>query len=771
MKKLGGEDAKMDTRTNRGKAIIGIAMAAVMVVALMAMVPTVSAQVNPDTTGRLIEPGGLVIIGETNISFNDTTTGSIIAPVTIKGPTEDIGTTAKNSTLLVEPTGYVDTTEETFVAGEYYVIGGTSTYKVTFVEPKFTLEIKKTGTDETVSSCVKNQNIDFDLKTNLEIIDPTGIPDGITFKVTDAENVARDVKATLDTSGNNRTTFTGTDKVGEYKVYVKTNKSACNGLEVDTSASPIKFTVTELGISISADKDRIAKGKEVTLTGSTSPKATIWINVTSGTKSNVIFKGGKGQYTGVDYTPNATVPGVSLTTKSDGTYTVVAEITDIGTYEFEAKIGTSTDKVTVEVVELSAEVTTDKTTYAVGEDIKISGTSNAGTYAIIAFDGRVVANKTIKADNTFSYTLTGVNKPPGSYKIEVFIYPITTTTAVTTGITTGTPTSQIMNVAGTAAATPDATTVILLSEPELTAELSTSYAALGDDFKVTGTATGATEVTVLVVAPRGTGATGITADAQPGMPGLSLKVASVSTVDYTFSLKRDVDKTGIDTGRYLVVVISPGRDGGYGRWNAPTFLGAVTGTVTGKTQSELISIVEDTCDPTLTDDLLWMGYISLETAFVRLDPIKDVGVGEPLIVSGTTNRKDGYPITITVEGPTALVPATVKVENGTFNATFDTTGATVGTYTVKADDGDGHTDETTVEISTAAPTPTPTPTPTATPTATATVTIPPTATPTTTPTATATPTPTSTPPAPGFEGVFAIAGLLTIAYLVLRRRK
>jgi len=62
---------------------------------------------------------------------------------------------------------------------------------------------------------------------------------------------------------------------------------------------------------------------------------------------------------------------------------------------------------------------------------------------------------------------------------------------------------------------------------------------------------------------------------------------------------------------------------------------------------------------------------------------------------------------------------------------------------IKADDGDGHTDETTVEISTVAPTPTPTPTPTATPTAT------PAATPM------ATPAPTPTPPAPGFEGVFA----------------
>ncbi|MBC8520397.1 MAG: PGF-CTERM sorting domain-containing protein, partial [Methanomicrobia archaeon] len=34
-----------------------------------------------------------------------------------------------------------------------------------------------------------------------------------------------------------------------------------------------------------------------------------------------------------------------------------------------------------------------------------------------------------------------------------------------------------------------------------------------------------------------------------------------------------------------------------------------------------------------------------------------------------------------------------------------------------------------------------------------------------------TPTPTATPTPPGFEAVFAIAGLSAIAYAVLRRRK
>ena len=61
------------------------------------------------------------------------------------------------------------------------------------------------------------------------------------------------------------------------------------------------------------------------------------------------------------------------------------------------------------------------------------------------------------------------------------------------------------------------------------------------------------------------------------------------------------------------------------------------------------------------------------------------------------------------------------------------------------------------------PTPTPTPTPVVTPTATPTM-------PPMTPPPSPTPTPTPKPGIPGYEAVFAIAGLLAVAYLVLRRK-
>lgn len=53
---------------------------------------------------------------------------------------------------------------------------------------------------------------------------------------------------------------------------------------------------------------------------------------------------------------------------------------------------------------------------------------------------------------------------------------------------------------------------------------------------------------------------------------------------------------------------------------------------------------------------------------------------------------------MTCKGPVELEPKVVKIANVVFEATFDTTGAEEGEYTVKADDGQGHTDTVTVEI-------------------------------------------------------------------------
>jgi PGF-CTERM protein len=116
-----------------------------------------------------------------------------------------------------------------------------------------------------------------------------------------------------------------------------------------------------------------------------------------------------------------------------------------------------------------------------------------------------------------------------------------------------------------------------------------------------------------------------------------------------------------------------------------------------------------------------------------------------------------------------IVPVSAVIKHTrTFTAIFDTTGVPTGTYIVKADDGDGHVDEVEVFITgaeakaikegvkevaevvgeeieeiTATPMPTPAPTPE--------------------------PTPEPTPKPPGFEAIFAIAGLLSVVYLLRRK--
>ena len=60
------------------------------------------------------------------------------------------------------------------------------------------------------------------------------------------------------------------------------------------------------------------------------------------------------------------------------------------------------------------------------------------------------------------------------------------------------------------------------------------------------------------------------------------------------------------------------------------------------------------------------GFEDYEITYIKLNPVADVGIGEPLEVSGITAWEDGHTIVVTVKGLVELTPATVKVENGAF---------------------------------------------------------------------------------------------------------
>ncbi|MEM0202383.1 MAG: PGF-CTERM sorting domain-containing protein [Archaeoglobaceae archaeon] len=186
---------------------------------------------------------------------------------------------------------------------------------------------------------------------------------------------------------------------------------------------------------------------------------------------------------------------------------------------------------------------------------------------------------------------------------------------------------------------------------------------------------------------------------------------------------------------------------------------------------------------------------------VTIEP-EPIVVGDTMKVTLTTNREQaGYDnIWVTLVGPNyKAVQQAVLDSTGKGVVSFETLGLAPGTYKLYVRDTAGTIDQIavtklvedlysldpadtsavlykadddilvirTVELLKEKPTPTPTPTPT-TPAPTTPAPTTPTPTPTTPP---PTPTPTPTPkPTPGFEAIFAIAGLLAIAYLLRRRQ-
>ena len=370
---------------------------------------------------------------------------------------------------------------------------------------------------------------------------------------------------------------------------------------------------------------------------------------------------------------------------------------DTGVYTIKVTDYDETDSYdTVDITVTAKDVIFDMpSTVVIGDRFAIKGTANTGDTVTIAVKDEVVQklyqivideNGEFREEiDTSSADAPSAFKSPGSVRLKAYI-DYSTTDSLPKTIE-----SSIKY---------DGSVAILMTSGYLKAELSTANIAEGDDFTITGTATGSQFVDMLIVSPNGYNGSNI-----EGGKYMYYATTSVTAVDDTFYKKIRVGEN-VDTGRYLVMVLNPGSDGVWGKYGFPklynpddpsdpdTSLGQYT--LTTRTQEEMLEIVED--ETSLSDDLLWIAMVDMQMPYVSLNPVAGVGIGEPLEVYGTTNREEGYTLVITVKGPVELIPATVKPENGTFSATIDTTDAKAGSYIVKADDGDGNTDETTVDI-------------------------------------------------------------------------
>jgi len=764
----------MKTKTNRGNAIIGIAMAAIMLASvLVAMIGSTGA----DSTGGPYNiilnqeaPVQSVLIGQ-DLDFSAWGTGSadIITIYRVKDNavvwTKKAGS---DNTLTISGADWIK-------EGAFYVNYTNSTIydaQLSFSDPDVPLTLK-VG-EKTVSSIAIGTPLRIDTgginlfgndTVDLEIIGPDGpitTKNGQLFTNISVNNLTTNFGNATNTTFNIDTTGW---KVGSYTFQIKTKSEYACGLNAYSDIKSLSITKGVIDIKAEPTSTTELKIVKLTVTGVAGRNITV-----SGDSKHVIFRVGErdnpkttgaalrkdGVYITLYYEFNHTID-------ADSTRTYNVKFNETGSYTITVKDWTSGEDDTVDITVSEKAVVFDlPASVAVGEKITIKGTATSGTYVDIWIDDVLRLDQLVIEDGEFSEEVTTTNvgmTVPGSVRIKAYIDSTITTLAD-------------LPVA-------DGDTAILLTKPGLTAELSVTAVAIEDYFTVSGIARGSTSVEILCVPPKGGGGKSLLDN---GKTGLSPeRIASVSTTDDTFTKRLTVQKDAT-AGYYDIYVLSKGMDGTWGMTGVSDLYGAAgaleanygitkiespDNDVGTKTQEDMKNIFVDLTTSPGADDLYWLGRLKVETPHVTLDSIASVGVGEPLVVTGTSNRREGFAIVITVKmGTEELTPQTVSVENGTFSATFNTTGVARGTYTVKADDGDGHIDEVTVDIVTAVPvTPTPTEEVTATPEVTPTIPALETPTPTV-----EEPTPTPTP-TPGFEAVFAIAGLLAVAYLVLRKRR
>jgi hypothetical protein len=440
-----------------------------------------------------------------------------------------------------------------------------------------------------------------------------------------------------------------------------------------------------------------------------------------------------------------------------GSYTVIVKDLDSVTEDF-VDIAVSKKKVTFTMPD----------TCAIGADLVVNGTANTGKTVDIAIENRIVkVDVAVDRKGKFEVKLP----TPATYgtgtedaiKIKAFI-------RIDGDFSLGDDASGVED---------DGSVMVLMVTGDLTAESSATLVPPGDSFTLRGTAPGSKVVDILIVAPKGgNGGKMNPANSEDnGLPhGIVYEAASVSS-DFTWSADIDVQEEA-DTGTYLVFVLSPGKDTVYdgirtGELLAgikEKYLGGDLSRLAGKTQEQINATLWDATIGTAgSDDFMKKITLKVGAGEVALYSIADVVIGDNLTITGTSNR-EGHSIIVKVKGPVNLGTKFAKVADGKFKATFSTSEALTGEYTVEADDGEGHEDTTTVNIimpvrAEESPTPALTTTPAS-----------------TTPEQVPESRPTIQPenssastlsqlPVPGFEAVFVIIAVVIVYLIVCRRRK
>jgi hypothetical protein len=679
----------MEIKMKKGKAIIS-AMAAIMLASVFAaMVGSVGAysvggQYNVIVTDSFPQK---VLIGQ-DLDFSEGRGSEIVTVSRVRGGVVEWSITADANNQLKVSKAETQWTKD----GAFFVnFLNQTTYdaQLSISEPIIPLELKvgtrkvssiTVGTSLTIDTA--GMNLFAEDRVDLIIIGPYG---QIKYDdMNDQQFTNISVAQLISYYGDNNFETAGWS-LGDYTFQVKTRSDVACGLEAESAIQELKLEIGK--IAIVAETTTTVELTTVKLTVRGIADDPIRVESSPLSRDVMFMEGIDDTPTGASYHGN----WFADTIDADGIKRYAVEFHDTGTYTIKVTVtggDREGDSDTVDITVLEKEVTFDLPyTVVIGDKITIKGISTSGTYA------------SVYIDDTLYKKLVNIVIEDGEFCQEVR----------TTDIGMDIP--GIVNLkawidCGKAEGeerptrSPDGEDAILLSKPTLTAELSVPAVALEDDFSVIGTAKGQTEVTMLSVPPRGGGGKSLL---DKGQKGLSPRKASVTMTDGTFSKKMTVQEDA-DSGVYYIIVLSSGMDGVWGMTGQYDLEAALdqkyhiscltcegSSNICTKTQDQVVAILEDLTQTPGSDDLMQILTLKVgDIDSLTLNPIADVVVGYPLVVTGETSRKGGSIIWITVKKLyDEIVPQAAIAKDNAFSATFDTIGAPPGTYTVKANDGYG----------------------------------------------------------------------------------
>jgi len=652
---------KMKTKM-KGKAIIGIVMAAIMLASVFAaMAPMGIAQPFPpesysglynnielNETG-IPKPAAVpVLIGQDlHLNASGYTTN---ATVVITGDPTDSNIAGEIFTVT---TGYFDTSVMT-KTGVYYAnaTGGTPATeptrwdaKLAVTNPTMSIDLKVSGTS--VSSITVGTLLEVKFTNNLNPRDMVSLvitdPDGSTIKVANGQYFDK-INVSYLTSqygvGTGKGINTTGWNLGDYKFKVATKKNTtagrgARGLEKESNEKTLTIKTGE--IRISADKTSTVELEiiKLTVTGVTGRPITI----ATSDSAHTIFPGGIENNPSVD-----TYTGFTDTIDADGERTYAVYFNDTGSYTIMVTDTVTAETDTVDITVTEKGVTFDMpATVVIGEKLMIKGTGNTGDWVQIAVDDIIceqlkklviAGNGDFEKEIDTNTACGGAFSVPGSVRLKAFI---------------DTPYTSGQDVS---AYTDDGSMAILMLETHLDAILSKAAVPPGDSFEVYGNAS-SNYVEIVAITPKGGNGTGM-----EGLYGVSIYTVPTFIAPDTFSdsetakiinvsecatptpttgrgggggggvphdsdgdnfyKKIKVDRDA-DIGNYVILVLSPDRDKIYGNSSYSYIdsildldgegpeLGVVD--VSNKTQEEIVAIIEDIIFAAGSDDFMWTGNI------------------------------------------------------------------------------------------------------------------------------------------------------------------